>query len=45
MMWYRLRWPREVAPEQVAQVFHLLATVGGRPIVIEAASPDFAVAG
>jgi hypothetical protein len=36
--WYRLRWPREVAPEQVAQVFRLLATITGTPVVIEAAS-------
>jgi hypothetical protein len=36
MTWYRLRWPREVAPEQVAQVFRLLATITGTPVVIEA---------
>jgi hypothetical protein len=35
-IWYRLRWPREVAPEQVAQVFRLLATAAGTPVVIEA---------
>ncbi len=35
LTWYRLRWPREVAPEQITQVFHLLATAGGRPIVVE----------
>jgi hypothetical protein len=34
--WYRLRWPREVTPEQVAQACHVLATVGGQPIVLEA---------
>lgn len=36
MLWYRLRWPREVLPEQLTQVFRLLATIGGQPIVIEA---------
>lgn len=36
LMWYRLRWPREVTPEQVVQVFRLLATAGGQPIVVEA---------
>jgi hypothetical protein len=35
-VWYCLRWPREVAPEQVTQAFRLLATSGGGPIVIEA---------
>ncbi len=36
MLWYRLRWPREVTPEQITQVFRVLATVGGQPNVIEA---------
>jgi hypothetical protein len=36
LSWYRLRWPREVTPEQVVQVFRLLATAGGQPVVIEA---------
>jgi hypothetical protein len=36
LTWHRLRWPREVTPEQVAQAFLVLATVGGRPIVVEA---------
>ena len=35
LMWYRLRWPREVTPEQITQVFRLLASAGGQPIVIE----------
>jgi hypothetical protein len=35
-IWHRLRWPREVKPEQVAQVFRLLATAAGTPVVIEA---------
>jgi Type IV secretion-system coupling protein DNA-binding domain len=36
LIWYRLRWPREVTPEQITQVFRLLATVAGRPVVVEA---------
>ncbi len=36
LIWYRVRWPREVEPEQVAQVFRLLATTAGSPVVIEA---------
>ena len=36
MVWYGLRWPREVTSEQVAQVFRLLATVAGTPVVVEA---------
>jgi hypothetical protein len=36
LIWYRLRWPREVAPEQVAQVWRLLAAAAGCPVVIEA---------
>jgi hypothetical protein len=36
MVWYRLRWPREVTSEQITRVFRLLATVGGQPVVIEA---------
>jgi energy-coupling factor transporter ATP-binding protein EcfA2 len=35
MTWYRLRWPREVTPEQIGLVFRLLASAGGQPIVIE----------
>jgi len=35
MLWYRLRWPREVTPDQITQVFRVLATVGGQPNVIE----------
>jgi Type IV secretion-system coupling protein DNA-binding domain len=36
LAWYRLRWPREVEPEQVTQAFHLLATTAGGPVVVEA---------
>lgn len=35
LTWYRLGWPREVEPEQVAQVFRLLATTAGYPVIIE----------
>jgi hypothetical protein len=35
LVWHRLRWPREVEPEQVVQVFRLLATAAGSPVVIE----------
>ena len=42
-IWYRLRWPREVKPEQVAQVFRLLATAAGTPVVIEAVGSPGAV--
>jgi hypothetical protein len=36
LTWHRLRWPREVESEQLLQVFRLLATTAGRPVVIEA---------
>src|SRR5207253_261718 len=36
LTWYRLRWPREVSPEQLAQSFRLLSTMAGAPIVLEA---------
>lgn len=36
LRWYHLRWPREVAAEQVGQVFRLLATTAGQPLVLEA---------
>ncbi len=36
LTWYQLRWPREVEPDQLTQVFRLLATAGGSPVVIEA---------
>jgi hypothetical protein len=36
LVWYELRWPREVAPEQVIQTFRLLATVAGTPVIVEA---------
>jgi hypothetical protein len=43
LVWYRLRWPREVTPEQVVQGFRLLASAGGRPMVIEAVGSGGAV--
>lgn len=36
LAWHRLRWPREVAPEQLTQALRLLATAGGSPVVLEA---------
>lgn len=38
LTWYQLRWPREVQPSQVIQLFRLLASAGGTPVVIEASS-------
>ena len=36
LVWYRLVWPREVTPEQVEQVYQVLAASGAQPVVIEA---------
>ncbi len=36
LVWYRLTWPREVKPEQISQIFRLLAATAGTPVVIEA---------
>lgn len=36
LIWHRLSWPREVTPEQLTQLFRLLAASGGQPIVVEA---------
>ncbi len=36
LIWHELRWPRELSPEQVTQAVRLLASVGGRPVVLEA---------
>jgi RecA/RadA recombinase len=36
LTWHLLRWPREVPPAQLSQAFHVLATVGGHPVVLEA---------
>jgi hypothetical protein len=35
LSWFRLRWPREVAPDQILQLTRLLASAGGTPLVIE----------
>jgi Type IV secretion-system coupling protein DNA-binding domain len=36
LRWFRLRWPRDVAPDLLAQVWRMLATAGGQPIIVEA---------
>jgi Type IV secretion-system coupling protein DNA-binding domain len=36
LTWHRLRWPREVTPEQLLAAFRLLASGGGAPLVVEA---------
>lgn len=36
LTWHRLRWPREITPEQVLQACRVLATAAGQPIVLEA---------
>lgn len=43
LIWHGLRWPREVEPEQVVQVFRLLATTAGSPVVIETVGSPGAV--
>ena len=35
MVWYRLRWPREVDEEHVISAFRLLAATAGTPVLIE----------
>jgi hypothetical protein len=35
LVWFHLRWPREVAPDQILQLTRLLASAGGTPLVIE----------
>ncbi len=35
LIWYRLRWPRNVSTEQVCQAFLLLSATAGTPVVIE----------
>lgn len=36
LLWYRLRWPREVAPAQVEAALRVLAGSAGAPLVLEA---------
>jgi Type IV secretory system Conjugative DNA transfer/TraM recognition site of TraD and TraG len=36
LIWFQLRWPREVTPEQLTQMFRLLATADGQPVIVEA---------
>jgi hypothetical protein len=38
--WYRLRWPRELTPEQTIGLCRLLASVGSSPVVLEAVGCD-----
>lgn len=35
LIWYRLRWPRQVSVEQVEQAFLLLRATAGTPVLIE----------
>lgn len=41
--WYRLRWPREIAPEQLTHIARLIATTAGSPVTIEAVGGPGAV--
>ncbi|CAG4927269.1 unnamed protein product, partial [Acidithrix sp. C25] len=42
LIWYRLRWPRNVSAQQVEQAFLLLSATAGTPVVIETVgSADF----
>ena len=43
LSWSSLSWPREVTPEQLLVVFRLLATIGGRPMILEAVGQSGAV--
>lgn len=36
LIWFQLRWPREITSEQVTQMFRLLATAAGWPVIVEA---------
>jgi hypothetical protein len=36
LVWFHLRWPREVTPEQIIELTRILASTGGTPLVIEA---------
>ncbi len=40
LVWYQLTWPREVKPEQILQIFRLLAATAGTPVVVEAVGKD-----
>lgn len=35
LIWFRLRWPRQVTAEQIEQLCRLLATTAGWPVVME----------
>ena len=36
LVWYELRWPRQVDPDQVRRATRLLATTAGHPVILEA---------
>jgi hypothetical protein len=36
LSWISIKWPREISTEQLATVARLIATTGGKPIVVEA---------
>jgi hypothetical protein len=36
LVWYRLRWPREIDDDQLTQATRLLAATAGAPVIIEA---------
>ena len=38
LVWYKLRWPREVSADQVDSALRALAGAGGSPVVLEAVS-------
>lgn len=35
VIWYRLRWPREVLAAQVEQIFLTISAIAGTPVVVE----------
>ena len=36
LVWHTLGWPRDVSPDDVAEVMRLLATAAGSPLILEA---------
>ena len=43
LVWYELRWPRQIEPDQLRGAMHLLATTAGSPIIIEVIGTSGAV--
>lgn len=43
LVWHTLRWPRDVRPEDLAEVMRLLATTAGSPMILEAVGRPGAV--